>query len=131
MKITVTYDPSNLIAAFGEITANIRAKSPETMRRAVEQFREDCINVPPLCPRRYGGLIEAHRIFVVQEDSSTVGVLHVQKRFARALHEGVCGPNLVPVRNWTRDGSGPKWVEDKMIRFGNKYVAIAADGLFT
>lgn len=125
--ITVTYDATNLIHAIGEIIADVRAKSTAAMQEAVDKFRDDCINVPPKCPKRFGGLIDAHKIFVMKESpEATIGVLHVQKPFARALHEGVCGPDLVPVRNWTEPGSGPKWIEDKMIKFREKYIKIAA-----
>lgn len=128
IEIEFNFDVSGFIHTLLELRAKVKAKSPQAVLDAVEALREDAINVPPKCPKRFGGLIEAHEVYLENPSPGEIaGVLLVRKPFARALHEGVCGPNLVPVRNWTEPGSGPKWIESKMIRFKNKYIKIAAE----
>ena len=125
-------------------TAKVVHASEAGMKRALEEFMDDCHNVSPTVPRRSGDLAGSHSIFVgsklvgtssggenptpltafINTLAGIVGTLIVHKPYAASIHEGVSRHGTPYI--YRAPGSGKKWVDTKIIRFANKYFSLIA-----
>jgi len=142
--IKITLDTSMYKRAVIVATKKVERASKEGMKRAVKSFMNDGLDVPPACPRRTGAMAASHSAFVNGElvDTSSdrpvtqdgvatplifmpkladdlIGTLVVHKHYASAQHEGIGQAYRTP-------GTGRKWIESKLIRFGLKYYGMIA-----
>lgn len=133
-------------------TAKIEKASKSGMTLAVLKLMDDCLTVPPTCPRKTGSLAASHSAFVDgQLVGTTESVGHVggtgptplmhlakistklegavvaHKPYAAAQHEGVAG--RYAAQNYTTPGSGPKWMYAKLVMFGEKYFTYIASSI--
>ena len=127
----------------------IEAASKEGMRRAVLEFMDDTLHKPPMVPRRSGSLAASESVFVDGKLVSTSageshsggtgstplmvfpkvseeleGALIVNKPYAASVHEGVSRWGTSYKFRWP--GSGKKWVQAKLTRYGEKYFNLIA-----
>jgi hypothetical protein len=82
----------------------------------------DAVQDEPRTPHKTGALWRSQRIDdpVITEDSIfVVGGFDIE--YAAAMHEAP------PGLNYTLPGSGPKFLEAKLVKNGEKYMKIAAD----
>lgn len=132
-----------------EVIGKVDRASKEGMREALKQFMDDALHSPPSVPRRDGSLASSHSCFVNRKLVATSvgepttdkaeptpltmypymgkeleGVLIVHKRYAASLHEGISRWGTAYA--YKAAGSGKKWIEAKVIRFGKKYYGMIA-----
>jgi hypothetical protein len=121
------------------------------MKRAVRKLMDDSLDKEPKVPRRSGGLEASHSVFVDGKLEKTSadrpltsgqkgtgatplliimkltkkleGALVAHKPYAASIHEGVS--RWGAPYNYTRTGSGPKWIQAKLLAAG-KYFALIA-----
>lgn len=146
--ISVTFDASEF--KMGIITAmkKVERASREGMKDAVRELMGDSFDVPPSCPTRSGAMAASHSTFVdgqlvaVSNRSVTeggkatplrslpkpfpelTGSLVVHKPYATSQHEGIS--RWGTPYEYRTPGTGRKWIEAKLIRFGKKYYALIA-----
>ena len=127
----------------------VKIASEQGMEGAVKQFMDDALHVPPSVPRETGGMAASHSAFVNNKLVATslsepmtgeatptpllvapptggklVGTLIVHRRQAASLHEGI-SRHGTPYK-FKSPGSGRKWIESKVVRFGQKYFGMIA-----
>lgn len=123
MKITVTTD----ITKFKQLLIEMRTKVPQAtvvgVDAAMRDFREDCLEVPPKVPYETGFLAEHHEILPTKvKGAEIVGTLRVPVPYAASIHEGISRWGT-PYKYKT-PGTGAKWIQSKMLRYGRKYIDI-------
>uniref|UniRef100_A0A6M3MB87 Tail protein n=1 Tax=viral metagenome TaxID=1070528 RepID=A0A6M3MB87_9ZZZZ len=131
------------------VIGKVKIASEQGMEKAVKQFMDDALHVPPTVPRETGGMAASHSAFVNNNLVATsasepttgeaaptpllvapptgkelVGTLIVHRRQAASLHEGI-SRHGTPYK-FKSPGSGKKWIEAKVIRFGQKYFGMIA-----
>lgn len=131
------------------ISKKVKKASVRGMGKAVDTFMDDCIEKVPKCPKRSGAMAASHSTFVngklntvskaipseggeatprtvplIVASKNIEGALVVHKPYAASQHEGT--RKEVIYHKYTLPGSGPKWVESKLIRFGKAYFALIA-----
>ena len=94
---------------------------------------DDAKTVSPTIPKgpapMGGTLREAGRFSVTREGYGILITIRYDLPYAAPMHNGfwVTGPLAgVHVRNWTQPGSGPHWLSEKLRRFRQKYINLAA-----
>ena len=138
----------------GLITAQavMKKATKEGMTRAVLKYMDDCLHIPPTCPRDTGSMAASHSALVDGKavgtsehephsggtgatplrylpkiSSHLEGAVVVHKKYAAAQHEGIAGGHSV--KRYTTPGSGPKWVESKLVAFKHTYYSMIATRL--
>ena len=130
-------------------TKKIEVASKEGMKRAMLEFMDDTLHKPPMVPRRSGDLAGSHSVFVDGKLVGTStgsagstpltvfpkvgkeleGVLVVNKPYAASVHEGVSRWGTPYVYHLA--GTGKKWVQAKLTRYGERYFNIIAGKIRT
>lgn len=135
-------------------TAKVEKASKSGMTLAVLKLMDDCLTVPPTCPRKTGSLAASHSAFVDgQLVGTTESVGHVggtgatplmhlakistklegavvaHKPYAAAQHEGVAGRYRVEKYSHPELNPGPKWMYAKLVMFGEKYFTYIASSI--
>lgn len=112
------------------LLASIPGATIRGMDKAMKKYLDDAKNKVPKCPYEFGGLQDAHVVMPSRvSGTKTIGELQVRKPFAASLHEGI-SRHGTPYKNWTTPGSGPKWLESKLLSYGDEYIRIAASELY-
>jgi len=129
-KFSLETDFKNFKYGIIELKAAVRRTSSVAVKAAMERHLDDCLNKVPKCPRDTNALANSHKVLPVMHlGSQFVGTLKVSRPYAAALHEGFS--RRVP-QGFTfkhAPDEGAKWIESKMIAFGNDYLRIAANEL--
>ena len=124
MKLSITTD----ISSFKQLLVTLRAKVPQAtvagVDAAMSQFKNDCLTKPPAVPRKTGHLADSHEILPTKQlGNEIIGTLKVSTPYAASLHEGISRWGT-PYKFKT-PGTGAKWVQSKLLRYGQKYIDIA------
>lgn len=124
MKLSVTTD----ISGYKQLLMNLRVKVPSAtiagMDAAMKEFKDDCLTKPPAVPRDTGRLADSHEILPTKQvGTEIVGTLKVKGPYAASLHEGISRWGT-PYKFKT-PGTGAKWIQSKLLRYGRKYMATA------
>jgi len=147
--IKITLDTSQFKRAVIVATAKVERASQEGMKSAVKALMNDSLDLPPACPRRTGALAASHSVFVnsklvgtsadrpVSEGGEAtpltfmpkifqelIGTLVVHKPYAASIHEGVS--RWGTPYTYKTPGTGRKWVQSKLLSFGQKYFNLIA-----
>jgi len=147
--IKITLDTSKFKRGVIVAIGKVEGASQKGMERAVETFMDDCLDLPPACPRESGAMAASHSIFVDSKLVGTsagrpvtgkgeatpltfmpkitkelIGTLVVHKPYATSIHEGISRWGTAYI--YKTPGTGRKWVESKLIRFGLKYFGLIA-----
>lgn len=147
--IKITLDTSQFKRGVIVASKKVERASRKGMEKAVKSFMNDCLDAPPACPRESGALAASHSVFVegkLVETSADkpvtgkgvatpltfmpkligelLGTLVVHKSYATSVHEGTSRWGT-PYKYKT-PGTGRKWVESKLVRFGLKYFSLIA-----
>lgn len=129
----------------------VKVASEEGMRQAMQEYMDDCLDKEPKVPRRSGGLEASHSIFVngklvktsadrpltagekgtgatpllsfPKMSTKLEGALVAHKPHAASIHEGVS--RWGRPYHYRRTGSGPKWIQAKLM-FAGRYFALIA-----
>lgn len=142
-------DTSNFKIKSMAVVSKVKKASVRGMSMAVLELMEDSLEKSPKCPRDTGALAASHSVFVdgklvgtskvvpsgngeatpllsgIPKISSKIeGALVVHKPYAASQHEGIRKGKAYGV--YTLAGSGPKWIESKLIRFAGKYFGMIA-----
>ena len=127
--------------SFREMDLRISGLNRRVMNGAVvagntvgQALIRDAVNVIPTIPKApppLGGTLREVGRVRTRKESTTSVVIDVifDLPYAAAMHAGgwVSGPLAgVYVRNWSEPGSGPFWLSEKLRRFRQKYLNIAA-----
>ena len=85
------------------------------------------VGTPPLVPEDTGTLRNSRFVEPQTEMKSkiTFVMLGYRTNYAAAVHEMMQSPSGAPI-NWTRAGSGPKWLEASLKRNADKILNIVA-----
>ena len=123
MKISVTTD----VTKFKQLLIEMKAKVPQAtivgVDAAMEEFRKDCLEVPPKVPYEGGFLAEHHEILPTKmRGDEIIGTLRVPGPYAASIHEGISRWGT-PYKYKT-PGTGAKWIQSKLLRYGRKYIDI-------
>jgi len=102
----------------------------EGLRKAGDQLVHDANEIPPKTPFRHGALSGSGKVEKpeVVGDTASVeisfgkGATGEDAPYAARWHE--VEPGTV---TWSKPGSGPKYLESKMVKFKEKYMAIVAE----
>lgn len=130
-----------------EAKAKVHTATRMGMGLAVKQFMNDCLHMPPECPRKTGSLAASHSALVDGEAVATSesephsggtgatpllriskvsphleGAVVAHKPYAAARHEGIAGRHVT-----LKPGS--KWMEAKLISFGEVYFKMIASAV--
>jgi hypothetical protein len=121
MKLSITTD----ISSFKQLLVNLRVKVPQAtvagMDAAMRDFEDDCLMKPPAVPREKGHLADSHEILPTKRlGNEIIGTLKVSTPYAASLHEGISRWGT-PYKFKT-PGTGAKWVQSKLLRYGQKYI---------
>ena len=124
MKISVTTD----ISGFKQLLVTLRAKVPHAtiagVNVAMQEFKDDCLTKPPAVPRDTGRLADSHEVLPTKQiGTEIIGTLKVSTPYAASLHEGISRWGTPYI--FKTPGTGAKWVQSKLLRFGRKYVTTA------
>ena len=147
--IKITLDTSKFKRGIIIATGKVERASREGMKGAVKAFMDDCLDMPPTCPRKTGAMAASHSVFVdghlvgTSADRSVsvggratplmfmpkiskelIGTLAVHKPYATSIHEGVSrwGTSYI----YRTLGTGRKWVQSKLTSLGSKYFNLIA-----
>ena len=124
MKISVTTD----VSEFKQLLVALRAKVPHAtiagVNVAMTEFKSDCLTKPPAVPRDTGHLANSHEVLPTKQvGTEIIGTLKVSTPYAASLHEGIS--RWGTPYTFKTPGTGAKWVQSKLLRFGRKYVTTA------
>ena len=121
-KSSFTLDPSNYIHGFKEIAKEMPEHGAKGMKFAAGLMIADAIEKEPRAPHDKGIMWRAQTIqdpVPVTDGFEVLAGFNVE--YAAAQHEAPDG------WNYTMDGSGPKFIESKMLKYAKKYLQAAAD----
>jgi hypothetical protein len=130
--ISLDIDFTSFKYATIELIVSIKAKSGQALLDAMKALREDCWNIPPKCPYLTGALHDSHHILPLEMTADGyVATMRVEQRYAATQHEGFrrSGAGRIYYRRYTLPGSGPKWIEAKILAYATKYIGIFAEGI--
>lgn len=133
------------------VMKEVEHASEEGMEQAVIEYMNDSLDKEPKVPQRSGSLEASHSVFVngklvktsanrplIAGEKGTgatpllsfpkltlklEGALVAHKPYAASIHEGVS--RWGKLYNYYRTGSGPKWIQAKLL-FAGKYFALIA-----
>lgn len=119
-------DASAFIKGLHEICEKaIPAKAKKGMYEAGVAIHNHCDTIEPKSPHDEGTLRGAWEAVPIVENGQFVLVVGHNVPYAAYLHEMVtAGPTP---DTWSEPGSGPKWLEDKVVRFYKAYLEIIAE----
>jgi len=121
-KSSFTLNPSDFIHGFKEIAKEWPEHGAQGMKYAAALMLADSIKEEPRAPHKTGMLWRSHTIqepVVVSDGWEVWAGFNIE--YAAAQHEAPAG------YNYTMDGSGPKFLESKMLKYVKKYLQAAAD----
>lgn len=94
-------------------------------RHAGEEIKLDADNIVPRTPHLEGMLRGSGKVFVPPQPSGAIAVWIVYDMpYATRWHEA----EMTAV-NWSEPGVGSKYLESKLSRFKNKYIAIIVEDI--
>jgi len=100
---------------------------PEAIKKAMLQVGaliiDDAINEEPRAPHRTGHLWRSQRIEIESKKGSHSLLVGFNTVYAARLHEAP------KAWNWTLKGSGPKYLESKLLKFKEKYIRFISEQL--
>jgi len=123
MKISIEVDFKSFEYGLIKLEAEVRQKTADGMRRAVERYKRDCLFEIPKVPYDTGELAWGHHTSVEKGPGYVKGILHIDVPYAASLHEGISRWGT-PYKFKT-PGTGAKWVESKLLRHKEEYIRIA------
>lgn len=127
MKLTITFDITPLKQVLLAYRARVPGATKGGMEEGLKEFRDDCLNKPPRVPYESGFLADHHEILPVKiVGSEIVGTLRVPGPYAASIHEGI-SRHGTPYQYKT-PGTGAKWVQSKLLRYGTHYIAVVVKG---
>ena len=116
MKISVKTD----ISDFKEFIVELHAKVSMASITGITAVME----AEPTVPVESGHLRDHHEILpTTKVGSNIVGTMKVPGPYAASIHEGIS--RWGTAYNYKTPGTGAKWIQSKMLRYREKYVAIA------
>ena len=121
MKISITTD----VSQFKQLLVTLRVRVPKAtvagMDVVMRNFKNDCLTKPPAVPRDTGHLADSHKVLPTKQfGTEIIGTLEVSTPYAASLHEGISRWGT-PYKFKT-PGTGAKWVQSKLLRYGQKYI---------
>lgn len=124
-KTGITYDTKDFDIKFPRvINKEIPEESARMAYKVAGMIIRDAILEEPRAPHKTGNLWRSQKIEQPQIKAGEITIeLGFDTEYAAATHEM---PSNV---NWTMTGSGPKYLEAKLIKNKEKYMAEIADGL--
>ena len=127
MKIEFKSDPRWFKHKAKEAAGIVKLAAVVGMKKAIERHKFDAINEPPTVPFKTGWLRDQHVTSVEVLGSLLIGNLKVStpRGYACSLHEGIS--RWGTPYDFKAPGSGPKWIESKLIRFGDRYCGILSN----
>lgn len=125
MKTGMTFDTKDFDIKFPRIiNKEIPEASANTAYKVAGMVIRDAILEEPRAPHKTGNLWRSQKIERPRIEHGEITIeLGFDTEYAAAVHEM---PSNV---NWTMAGSGPKYLETKLIRNKEKYMAEIAAGL--
>lgn len=108
-------------------------EAPDATRRgvkdAIDQLYQDALNVSPTVPKKEGILRAEVSRETKDVGDSIIGELTFLMPYAARRHEEEVGPVSGKPVVFTEPGSGPKYVESKLVRFMKDYIGIVRDSI--
>lgn len=99
------------------------------VKDAIDQLYQDALNVSPTVPKKEGILRAEVSRETKDVGDSIVGELTFKMPYAARRHEEEVGPVSGKPVVFTEPGSGPKYVESKLVRFMKDYIGIVRDSI--
>ena len=124
MRMRLVWDMKSFSSGLLSATAAFDKGTQDGVRRAIIALKSDALDSPPSCPIKSGHMYDNH---VITYGKRSASLAVVNTRYAAAVHEGVNAKGVI--MNWTRPGSGPKWIEAKLIRYQAVYANKVLDGV--
>jgi hypothetical protein len=125
-KSAFLMDASAFIKGLHEVCEKaIPAKAKKGLWDAGNQIHNDCDTIEPKSPHDEGTLRGAWESVAVVDGSHFILEVGHNEPYAVYLHEMVTVGETPDT--WSEPGSGPKWLEDKVVRFWKKYLEIIAE----
>jgi hypothetical protein len=118
----MTLDPSDFLDGLRKLNreAKSRSVSEKAVFDALSALKLDADRISPKTPKRIGTLRSETEKDIKQIGDRVVGKITWTMPYAERLHEGD------EDWNWSLGGSGPQYVRDKIKKFANKYINVAA-----
>lgn len=131
MKLEFKADPRWFKHKAKEAIAIAEMSAVVGMKKAIERHKFDAINEPPTVPFKTGWLRDQHITFVEVLGSFLIGHLKVStpRGYACSLHEGIS--RWGTPYGFKTPGSGPKWIEAKLIRFEDRYFGLISNTIIS
>lgn len=143
-------DTDEFVRGILRVKGLVTKASEMGMERAMSEFMDDCLNEVPMVLQRTGRLRASHSIFVNGRliDTSQVGslkgtpltvypgswkgdvvegVLVANTPYAMYAHEGY--NQWGAFKKYTTPGTGPKWIQTKILRHRYKYYGIIGNAI--
>jgi len=124
-KTDLTLDTRDFDRTFPLITqTKIPNYAAEAMRQEIPLILADAIMIEPRAPHEWGNLWRTQKVGSIEMKWEEIGILFgFNADYAAAVHElGTPGTKHAgQTINWTMPGSGAKYLEDKLSKFGSKY----------
>lgn len=115
----ITIDPADFIKGFKDYKRLASDEAIEGMKEVVDQLLNDSVNVSPTVPKEFGDLRgDVFRDVEVSNDGIK-GILVFKQDYAKDQHENTEYEHTEP-------GSGAKYLESKLLRFGRRYFGMIA-----
>lgn len=124
-KTDMTFDSRDFDIKFGKVTGKVIPKRSATgIYQVAGEVIRDAILQVPRAPHKSGNLWRSQKIEPPKIEHGEIFVVFgFDADYAAPVHEM---PSNV---NWTMAGSGPKYLEAKLIKNKEKYIKKAADNI--
>lgn len=121
MRKTYFLDFTEFDKGFDVFAAKYMDAAEGGMREAIQELKIDSDTIVPRTPHLHGDLRGQYKFEFMVKMAQLVGVIIYEMPYAARWHEAV-GMAI----QWSEKGSGPKYIESKMILFKKKYIGIIA-----
>jgi len=145
----MTLDVSQVLKGLKLATASVREGMRTGLAQAGMALLRDCVMDEPTVPLKEGTLRGSGSVFVNNElvqtsvgfpgaeagtpctdhqeripQENMVAVVGFNTPYAEYIHEGVRLDGTHKIVNWSEPGSGKKFMESKLLKYGKKYIGI-------
>lgn len=128
--MTVRVNTSQFRRRASKVAPMLKVSAGAAIKVIIDQFKDDCLGIPPSCPEETGNLKNAHRTETSVVGSRARGSLIVDTMmapYAWVLHSGISRWETPFV--YKTPGAGSHWISSKAVMFRNKYLK-TADAVF-
>lgn len=124
IRIRLRWDIGALSSGLIQARAMFDHAAKNGLQHAIDRLLNDVRDLPPSCPVATRHMYDSH---VTYTETKKASLAVVSTPYAAAVHEGVTSRGVIT--KWTRPGSGPKWIEAKLLRYQVVYASKFLDGV--